>query len=70
MHCDNMLYIYVYIYIYIYIYIYVCMVCTYVCMYVCILSESYVFIFHKRKIAVKPTIHQNLSVSKSLFGKF
>ena len=57
MHCDNMLHIYIYIYIYIYIAYYR-------------LSESYVFIFHKRKITVKPTIHQNLSVSKSLFGKF
>ena len=25
---------------------------------------------NKRKIAVKPTIHENLAVSKALFGKF
>ena len=29
-----------------------------------------VFLYNKGKIAVKPTIHDNLTASKALFGKF
>ena len=60
MHCDNMLHIYIYI--------------QHTLNPLSLgksknyrLSESF---FHKFKITVKPTIQQNLSVSKSLFGKF
>ena len=34
------------------------------------LKKSGVFLCNKRKIAVKPTIHQNSAVSKALLGKF
>ena len=34
------------------------------------LKESGVFLCDKRKIAVKPTIHQNSAISKALLRKF
>ena len=34
-----------------------------------ILKKKGVFLCNKRKIAVKPTVHQNSAVSKALLGK-
>ena len=34
------------------------------------LKKSGVFPLHKRKIAVKPTIHHNSAISKALLGKY